>query len=157
MSDFTSGLIPCSICSNSIGTQAETCPQCGSPNNWKHPRLLELEKSRSSPTRKSINFKIKGAEISAENSYHSWIFILVYVVLALPAVFIAAAQWGFFGAAITGAILGLVWATTTKKRFFNGNVITGTWRSSDDKFWLPLVHELEIGIPESQIKSGAEK
>lgn len=155
MNNFTSGLIPCSTCSHTIGTQAETCPQCGSPNHWKHPQLLTLEESKSTPTRRKITYKIKGAEISASNSYHSLVFILVYWVFAIPFMFAAGGEFGFFGAVIAGAVLGLIWTKGTKQRSFSANLNTGVWQSSDDSFWWPLVEELGIESSKSKIKSEA--
>ncbi|WP_415900552.1 hypothetical protein [Neptuniibacter sp. QD48_11] len=35
-------LIQCTYCTSEIASIAEACPQCGAPNEWIHPRLVEF-------------------------------------------------------------------------------------------------------------------
>jgi hypothetical protein len=35
-------IIPCASCSRDLSADAETCPACGGPNYWMHPRIAAV-------------------------------------------------------------------------------------------------------------------
>ena len=36
---INASLIPCRSCGHRIAHEATTCPRCGAPNHWTHPRI----------------------------------------------------------------------------------------------------------------------
>lgn len=139
---ITNGLIPCSTCSYEIGTQAEKCPQCGSPNSWTHPKIKEMLEAKSVNTTRQFEFWHKGAEVWGESVYHSAIAYIGAVIILIIAIF-SILFTSIFGPLIGGVFLVLFWRGTAKKDTFKTNIVTGTWESSNDKFWQPVIEFLK--------------
>ena len=137
------GLIPCKTCKHEIGTQADTCPQCGSPNTWTHPRIQAMYETKTFNTTRSFRFWHKGAEVWGESMCHSPLAYIGAVIIVAVAM-LSALFWLFVGPGIGGVVLVLFWRSTAKKDTFRTNLVTKTWESSNDKFWKPVAEFLEL-------------
>ncbi|WP_180131945.1 zinc ribbon domain-containing protein [Rhodoferax sp. BLA1] len=131
-------LIPCQTCQHLIGPQAETCPQCGSPNSWMHPVVAKAMSSADKLTvERRFQYWGKGAEVWGESVYHSPVAYLVMVGI-LVAILFSSLFTSIFGPALGGVGMVIYWRSTAKKETFRANLVTGSWESSNEKFWLPV-------------------
>lgn len=132
------GLIACPTCQHEIGTQADSCPKCGSPNNWSHPRIQALyDQSNEIKLARAARFWHKGAEVWGESASHHfvvWVFAGLVVLASLFSYLLA----GFLGPVIGGVFLALVWRVSARKDTFRANLITGKWESTNDELWAPV-------------------
>lgn len=139
------GLIPCSTCGHQIGTQADICPQCGSPNTWMHPTIKAMYEKKVFDTTRGFNFWHKGSEVWGESIYHSflcYVGALVIVLISLLSAFISL----FIGPVIGGLVLAFFWRGTSKRDTFRANLVTGSWESSNDAFWKPVADFLRLPV-----------
>jgi hypothetical protein len=57
-------LIVCSACGKEISRNATTCPGCGQPNNWVHPRIKSfVEDAKTLVTQQRFMYRIQGTEL----------------------------------------------------------------------------------------------
>ena len=144
MTETAAGLIPCPTCKHGIGTQADNCPQCGSPNTWIHPKIQAMYEAKTFNTTRSFRFWHKGAEVWGESDRHTVIAYLGAAIILLFALFSALFSL-FIGPAIGGVILVLFWRATAKKDTFRASLGTGTWESNNNSFWGPVAEFLGLG------------
>lgn len=130
-------LIPCQTCQHLIGPQAETCPQCGSPNTWMHPRIKAMYETKSFDTSRGFQYQHKGAVVWGESVYHSPLAV-VGVLLLIAIGVLSLLFVGVFGPAISGVLCVVFWRATAKKETFKADLLKQEWTSSNDKFWSPV-------------------
>lgn len=134
----TPHLIACQACAHMIGPQAETCPQCGSPNEWMHPQVKKIMDGASQlGVERRFMYWGKGAEVWGESVYHSPLAVIgVVVVFCLG--LISGLFSSFFGPIVGGVLSVVVWRGTAKTDTFKANLLKQEWTSTNDKFWAPV-------------------
>lgn len=143
MTEATTGLISCLTCNHEIGTQADSCPQCGSPNTWVHPRIQAMYEAKTFNTTRSFRFWHKGAEVWGESLYHSAFAYVGVIIIFVIAMFSALFSL-FIGPAIGGVVMVFFWKATAKKDTFRANLVTRTFESSKPQFWQPVAEFLGV-------------
>lgn len=139
------GLVPCSVCKNEIGTQADVCPKCGSPNTWTHPRIQAMYQTKTFNTPRGFNFWHKGAEVWGQSIYHTpgaYIGAAIILFMALLSGIFSL----FIGPVIGGVLLVMFWRRTAKIDTFKANLVANTWESNNPQFWQPVADFLGLSI-----------
>lgn len=143
MTEQTAGLIPCPTCQHQIGTQADNCPKCGSPNTWTHPRIQAMYETKTFNTARSFRFWHKGAEVWGESAHHS-VFAYLGAILIILFALISAVFTFFLGPIIGGVVVAVFWRATARKDTFRANLASREWTSNNDQFWQPVAKFLQL-------------
>jgi curved DNA-binding protein CbpA len=157
-------LTNCEACEREISILATTCPGCGSPNNWIHPNISHFIAIKNQiKTSKEFNVQWNHVaiwgETKATRTWWLWIlilflmlvtFILFYLLFLYSSAFIDSPEFGLLST--LSIVLFALWVIFDnpnsdrcyKKKEFIADFHTGSWWSSDDKFWLPVRKVLRI-------------
>ena len=146
-------LIKCRSCEADIAINAETCPKCGSPNEWLHPRISEfLAAGDQIETKERFNVEYRGAKLAGETEERrSWDFYMkagfgAIAVFLLSGFITPLAPYGEL--ALAAGIIALAWGTLLivfgshkgKAKYFEIDLSEEPpkWESNDDAFWTPV-------------------
>ncbi|WP_415903209.1 hypothetical protein ACMXYR_05490 [Neptuniibacter sp. QD29_5] len=88
----------CTYCASEIASIADFCPQCGAPNEWIHPRLVEfLEVKSTEFVPQECYFKVKHDQLYmyVEDTPGLWAYTLLgmLTVLFLPLALLYILWW----------------------------------------------------------------
>lgn len=143
-------LVPCRSCNRDLSIEAVTCPSCGAPNKWIHPKIENFlrEKDNTGVT-EPFTFNYEKLRISGqtEKRVPRWIlwagivfFLLLFIPIALlGTVGLAFGPIGF----VTAIVLALIFKFSLHAAFANNKTFlmdfeSDAWQSNDDVFWSPV-------------------
>jgi hypothetical protein len=134
-------LIECLSCKKEISILASTCPGCGAPNDWIHPKIKELVDSDDGILPLKWTYTYSGTKVSGQTEKKTPVWVWVFHIFMIS--FLALFCYGIFGMSMIWLWMYVVFSWIINAMFgvkkeFKANLQTGTWVSTDDKFWKPV-------------------
>lgn len=134
--------IPCESCKSDISPLAETCPGCGHPNGWIHPKIQHfLSIKDTAGTEGPFNYTYTKMRLNCKASgalpWWYWVGLAAMIFLlkaSIPIAFIMGFVW-----------TGIAFANRNNKiliiDFSNENPLL---ENNDSNFWRGLLEKLDI-------------
>ncbi len=143
-------LVPCRTCGREISIEAATCPSCGAPNKWIHPKIehfLTVKDSTGVTQPFTFNYeklKISGKTEKKVPRWILWISILLFLLLFIPIALLGTVGLAFGPIGLVAAVVValvfrfIVQAVFAKNKTFSMDFQSNSWISNDDEFWRPV-------------------
>lgn len=135
-----SQLTECLSCNHKIAKLADTCPNCGGPNKWTHPKIRFLIETPGTHgvgcnyTYRYTRMTVDGETEARLNT--SGVFKCIGIFFWIS---ITTASFGIITGLVLGTIAAIIASKFVKsKKTFHASFNPPSWSSSDESFWLPL-------------------
>lgn len=147
---ITPSLSPCRSCNHKISIEAASCPSCGAPNKWIHPRIEHfLTIKDSTGVTEPFTFVYEKLKISGKTEKTIprrilWLSIILFLCVLIPVgllgtVGLALGPIGILPVFIVAIVLRFaLQAIFAKNKTFTMDFQNHTWTSNDDDFWNPV-------------------
>lgn len=138
-------LILCNACRHSISVLAAVCTNCGAPNTWRHPGIVQfLQVKDATGVSRAFTFSWDKFTIKGRTKPKRTIFGYFVLFALLPVIFVLWAFLAWWLAFIVSTVLyAYALGANMRTEYFVVNLFSGEWTSSNEKFWKPVRDKLE--------------